>query len=167
MRKAAAYPRLPDSAYDGPAYSCESFMSQRTSIGLDSHPLELRVKVAWIRALFAATCLQHAILKYRPEQPRVPAGNPDGGQWTGDGTAQSEEPEEADPEIQLINDINGFTRHGINQAITRGVLPSAILDAVRNPLQVLPQANGSTRYIGADAVVVLNRSGQVITVWGR
>jgi CDI toxin RNase A-like protein len=23
--------------------------------------------------------------KYRPDQPRVPAGNPDGGQWTGDG----------------------------------------------------------------------------------
>lgn len=27
--------------------------------------------------------------KYRPDQPRVPAGNPDGGQWTADGGSRS------------------------------------------------------------------------------
>jgi hypothetical protein len=55
--------------------------------------------------------------------------------------------------------------HGINQAIRRGVSPIAILDAVNNPLKVQPRSNGSTRYIGNKAVVVLNPEGEVITVW--
>lgn len=31
--------------------------------------------------------IQLLLRKYRPDQPRVPAGNPTGGQWTRDGTA--------------------------------------------------------------------------------
>ena len=34
------------------------------------------------RAIFAHRLLR----KFNPDQPRVPAGNPDGGQWTSDGT---------------------------------------------------------------------------------
>lgn len=34
--------------------------------------------------------------KYRPDQPRVPAGNPDGGQWTSAGEGGSGGPEEAE-----------------------------------------------------------------------
>lgn len=34
--------------------------------------------------------------KYRPDQPRVPAGNPDGGQWTCAGEGGSGGPEEAE-----------------------------------------------------------------------
>jgi hypothetical protein len=112
--------------------------------------------------------------KFDPSQPRVPAGNPDGGQWTGTGGARDSTTVPGRPQgtavdqlIHLAGDITGFTRHGINQTIARGVSPTAMLDAVTNPLQIIPQANGTTRYIGAGAVVVLNPAGGVITVWRR
>ena len=110
-------------------------------------------------------------VKYSPDQPRVPVGNPDGGQWTagfgaiGIGSEHQTEPRRRN--VQLAMDISGFTKHGINQAINRGVTPSAILDAVNKPIFVVPRSNGSTRYVGNKAVVVLNPSGEVITVWGQ
>jgi hypothetical protein len=110
---------------------------------LDSSALiSARAELASVGVLLAAIRLQQLILKYRPDQPRVPAGNPRGGQWTTDDNTLPVEPEDAEQPIRLAADITGFTRHGINQAITRGVLPSTILDAVRNPLQILPQSNG-------------------------
>jgi len=54
-----------------------------------------------------------------------------------------------------------------NRAISRqghGVSPGAILDAVKNPVKVVRQADGSVQYIGKSAKVVLNKKGQVITV---
>lgn len=63
--------------------------------------------------------------------------------------------------------ISGFTRHGINQAISRdgrGVASWAILDAVTNPTKTVAQADGAIAYIGANARVVLNAAGEVITV---
>ncbi|HEU0217900.1 MAG TPA: RHS repeat-associated core domain-containing protein [Stellaceae bacterium] len=71
------------------------------------------------------------------------------------------------PQIQLAADITGFRKHGIDQVINRNVSPSAILDAVVNPIRILPQPNGTTRYIGGSAVVVLNPAGEVVTVWGQ
>jgi hypothetical protein len=107
---------------------------------------------------------------FNPNQPRVPAGNTDGGQWTGGrGSTSIMTPQGAgaDASVHLAADITGFTKHGINRAITRGVSPSAIRDAVVNPIQILPQANGTTRYVGAGPVVVLDPLGRVITVWGQ
>jgi hypothetical protein len=65
--------------------------------------------------------------------------------------------------VQLAGDITGFIKHGINQAISRGVSPGSLHDAVVNPIQILPQANGTTQYVGGGAVVVLNPLGQVVT----
>ena len=136
-------------------------------------------RVGWLlRASLVETKLRAleraAKVKFDPNQPRVPAGNPDGGEWTdggggGGGGTQLGSPHagSADGSIQLAADITGFTKHGINRAISRGVSPSSILDAVVNPIQILPQANGSTRYVGAGAVVVLDPLGRVITVWGQ
>ena len=46
----------------------------------------LRCEHAAIRVSTALIRLQRALQrKYRPDQPRVPAGNPDGGQWTSEG----------------------------------------------------------------------------------
>jgi len=110
---------------------------------------------------------------FNPDQPRVPAGNRDGGQWTREGEESdlgiSELANSLDDEaiLQLAGDITGFTKHGINQAISRGVRPAAILDAVVNPLEILPQPNGTIRHVGRSAVVVLDPAGRVITVWGR
>ena len=107
--------------------------------------------------------------KYSPDQPRVPAGVPTGGEWTSEGPATGLQSTRrgSDRHVQVAGDITGFRRHGLNQAINRGVAPHAILDAVVNPIQILPQANGTTRYIGAGAVVVLNPAGEVVTVWSR
>jgi hypothetical protein len=44
--------------------------------------------------------------KYRPDQPRVPAGNPDGGQWTSDDGAGAK-PDPDDPNVILAADGAG------------------------------------------------------------
>ena len=121
--------------------------------------------------------LNHLIdLKYSPDQPRVPAGEPDGGQWTSDGSAtehdntsdfQFVENEFQSLPIILASEIKSFSKHALNQAINREVKPDAILDAVTNPLDIQYRANGTIRYIGKDAVVVLNPQGNVVTIWGQ
>lgn len=67
----------------------------------------------------------------------------------------------------IAGKITGYTKHGINQAISRngtGVSPKAILDAVKNPVKVIEQSGGRTKYVGSSAEVVLNAKGKVITV---
>ena len=66
--------------------------------------------------------------------------------------------------------ITGFTKHGINQAISRdgvGVSTKAIADAVANPIKVEAARGGAVKYIGQNATVVLNQAGKVITTWAR
>lgn len=71
--------------------------------------------------------------------------------------------------------LTGFTRHGINQVISRnavGVSNQAILNTLRNPLPGSQSFIGgsnayTTRYIGQNATVNLNRSGQVTSAWAR
>ena len=71
--------------------------------------------------------------------------------------------------------ITGFTRHGLNQVISRGgvgVSNQAILNTLRSPLSgsqsFISGANANTtRYIGQNATVNLNRSGQVTSAWSR
>jgi hypothetical protein len=105
--------------------------------------------------------------KFNPDQPRVPAGNPDGGQWMSDLVDGAVATAEDFAVLEEIADINGFTRHGINQAINRGISPDSILDAVKNPLDIVDRPNGTTQFWGRSAVVVLNPAGQVVTVWGQ
>jgi len=61
------------------------------------------------------------------------------------------------------------TKHGLEQASYRdggrSVSDAAMQDAVSNPVQVVPQADGSYKYIGQNAVVVLNSDGKVITTY--
>jgi RHS repeat-associated protein len=66
--------------------------------------------------------------------------------------------------------ISGYTRHGINQAISRdnhGVSVRAIYDAVHSPQKVKIQAGGKVKYTGKDATVILNKSRKIITTWAR
>jgi RHS repeat-associated protein len=71
--------------------------------------------------------------------------------------------------------VTGFTRHGINQAISRdghGVSTSAIRDALKNPREIWQEIDITTgqrawRYIGKDAIVWLNDAGQIITTRAR
>lgn len=50
----------------------------------DAALIRLRADHASVRLDVALLKLRRA-LKYNPDQPRVPAGNPDGGRWVGDG----------------------------------------------------------------------------------
>ena len=98
--------------------------------------------------------------EFNPDQPRD-----DLGRWTDGGGEAADQSNIFDPLVHLASDITGFTRHGINRAIERGISPGAILDAVNNPIKIQPQSNGTIRYIGGSAVVVLNADGQVVTLW--
>jgi hypothetical protein len=67
-------------------------------------------------------------------------------------------------------EITGYTRHGLNQAISRdgvGVSPSAINDAVSNPISVAEQTGGKLKYTGQNAAVILSSTGRVISTWAR
>ncbi|TMI99432.1 MAG: hypothetical protein E6G97_22860 [Alphaproteobacteria bacterium] len=99
---------------------------------------------------------------FNPDQPRD-----DLGKWTDSGRSgdAGKDGDEKPERIRLAGDITGFTKHGINQTINRGVSPSAMHDAVTNPIQILPQSNGTTQYVGRGAAVVLNPLGQVVTTW--
>lgn len=66
--------------------------------------------------------------------------------------------------------IKGYTRHGLNQAISRnghGVSVRAMNSAVRRPISVVKQSGGRTKYNGRNAQVVLNSKGKVITTWAK
>jgi HK97 family phage portal protein len=55
------------------------------------------------------------LAKYSPDQPRVPAGNPDGGQWTSGGEGGAEVSDEADDQELLPENANPI---GARRAIT-------------------------------------------------
>ncbi|WP_342120715.1 hypothetical protein [Pseudoduganella sp. OTU4001] len=69
---------------------------------------------------------------------------------------------------RLPGQLAGYTKHGLNQAISRdgvGVAPHAILDAFKNPLSISGQSGGRFMMTGKDAVIVVNSEGKVITTW--
>jgi hypothetical protein len=68
------------------------------------------------------------------------------------------------------SELTGYTKHGINSAISHdgvGVQPSAILDTLKKSIDVIPQTNGTLRFIGESAKVTLNPGGEVVTAWAR
>jgi len=66
--------------------------------------------------------------------------------------------------------LTGYTRHGLNQAISRdgvGVSARAILDAVKNPKAIVDQGVRGVKYVGEHATVILNKGGKVISTWAH
>jgi Bacterial CdiA-CT RNAse A domain len=67
--------------------------------------LRLRSDIAALRMELTFIKLQHALrTKYDPNQSRVPAGNPDGGQWTSEGGGQGTGEDDA-----VDTDVTGST----------------------------------------------------------
>ena len=60
--------------------------------------------------------------------------------------------------------VKGFTRHGLNQTISRGVSPRIIRNTVNHPVAMKPQYHG-TLYFGRKGNVVLNKSRKVVTAY--
>lgn len=57
---------------------------------------------SWIKYIACETAIPLAI-KYSPDQPRVPAGRPDGGQWTADsGGEEQDEGVISDPPLEPV-----------------------------------------------------------------
>lgn len=75
-------------------------------------------------------------------------------------------------EIVAVNGIKleGFTEHGVQQAITREVKPSAILNALKNPLKIgnviIDQfGRPSQRFVGQFAEVAINpQTGKIVSL---
>jgi len=67
--------------------------------------------------------------------------------------------------------IKGFTAHAVDQAITRGVKPAQILDALKNPLKIGETkvdslGRQSQTIVGSKATVVVNpETGKVVTIY--
>ncbi|WP_052732048.1 hypothetical protein [Devosia geojensis] len=105
--------------------------------------------------------------RYRPDQPRAPKGTPEGGQWVVDpaGARQRQQAERGE-RLSVTWMPMGFTKHGINQTINRGISAGAIYDALNNPNKIAPGSSPhSWKYYGIDAVVVINPFGEIITLW--
>ncbi len=79
----------------------------------------------------------------------------------GEGNARSSESGSGDSGIAGI--LRGFTRDGLNQIINRGIRPYEIVDALRNPLKVVPGSADVTRYIGRWAELRVNSLGELVT----
>ena len=68
--------------------------------------------------------------------------------------------------------ISGFTKHGLNQILSRnghGVANKAILDTIKNSLSITKQGfiKRSFKFVGKDSVVILNKFGKLITAWAK
>lgn len=65
--------------------------------------------------------------------------------------------------------ITGYTQHGLDQAMFRdghGISPRGILDAVRNPVEIIYDVQRDTfKYIGKHSITVLNPNGMIVTTW--
>lgn len=77
---------MPQSVHEQLALERAAARRARLSAKREQHELaSLRGARASLRLDLALSRVRRALgLKYRPDQPRVPAGNPDGGQWTDD-----------------------------------------------------------------------------------
>lgn len=70
----------------------------------------------------------------------------------------------------IAGKITGYTEHGLEQALGRegrGVAIDVILDTVKNPKKIIPQANDTIKYVGKKGGVVLNKAGEIVTTWGK
>ena len=62
-----------------------------------------------------------------------------------------------------LKDLAGFTRHGLNQIINRGIKPEIIKDTLANPLLTFKESGERTVFLSKNAFIVLNKGLEVIT----
>lgn len=71
-----------------------------------------------------------------------------------------------------VEKITGFSQqnpyHYINQKVTRGVSTKTVLNTFKNPKVIVEQWGGQRYlYLTYDAAVVVNKSGELVTTYGR
>ena len=127
--------------------------------------LRLQSDFAALRMRFALLRLEHTLVrKYRPDQPRVPAGDRDGGQWTNGGEGERDvdvtgsiepsEDQDADVEARVILTGGGFTKDQLKmtvqdfvaqncQARIHAVIPGEFYDMTIGEVQIEDRAGNA------------------------
>lgn len=76
-----------------------------------------------------------------------------------------------DRKIKKVEDISGFSKHGLNRIINRGIEPESIKSTIENPIKVTkrtdPEGRISFRYEGEKAVLNFNKNNEFITGWNK
>jgi hypothetical protein len=103
--------------------------SRRTVEAYRSELLEAKALVAELKWQLA---LRRFARKYRPDQPRVPAGNPDGGQWTSEGGGPRDDP-------RVISDVtpDDVFRPGTQLAQKTGIPAFRLICSKRDSLAAM------------------------------
>jgi hypothetical protein len=72
--------------------------------------------------------------------------------------------------VKKTEKVTGHTKHGLNQSISRnggkGVSVKAKSNAINKPKSVTAQANGTTKYKGKNATVIVNKDKKIVTTFG-
>jgi hypothetical protein len=134
--------------------------------------LSIREDLLLLKACLAAMRVRLE-LKYSENQPRWPAGDPRGGQWMpkegGEGGEEYDESLDAfgvAPDGTLIEPVaecTGISGHALRRMQERGISLDMVTDALTNPLRVIVQPNGNTKYVGSRVTVVLSPKGWMVT----
>ncbi len=92
--------------------------------------------------------LRSHVIKYSPDQPRVPAGDPDGGQWTSEGGAPADASDFADDEP---DDTSG---PGAQYAALDTGTQSDTPDGVPSNSQVLSDSSQTSQEMSGEVIYV-------------
>jgi hypothetical protein len=119
-------------------------------------------------AIIRATESDEALLKYSPDQPRVPAGNPDGGQWTSGGEGEESEDNIYSDAIKPVYPIETFLAalsSGSVFSTVRYLLGGMASDVVSDSIQ--DAAQSIEDYLGGQPDdVIKNPAGDIILMRG-
>jgi hypothetical protein len=90
VREALKRGEAPPAQLEPAAHKHDAVHVDMTPEELEAYRSELLEAKALVAELKWQLALRRFARKYRPDQPRVPAGNPDGGQWTSEGGAEGD-----------------------------------------------------------------------------
>ena len=123
--------------------------------------------------------VQHLLAKYNPTQPRVPAGNPSGGEWTSgggggailnvvaDSAANSQYPNDAIEPVYPLESLLGAIYFGRALAAVREL--SAIWASGEHALRVTDSsevAKAIEEYLGGAGHTIKNSAGDLVIIRG-
>jgi hypothetical protein len=130
---------------------------------------------SWARQLDARKAALEARLGELGVEILPPGAEPPPGQPGAPGAEEPPGTPEETPSFPPPREITGLTKHGSESVEAHdghGVNDSALQDAFEHPIQpprfeLDELGRGAYVYEGEDAVVVLNKDGQVVTAWPR